>query len=158
MARPHPLRTKSSRRAPVSAGTPGPAIQKPAPPRQPPGRPSTWGRRLFSWGLILLLVPIFGVGILWLAAPSTPTTFLILGVDQRSDEAGPTRTDVILVAHVDPARNRAVLMSLPRDLWLEQPSGTPNRINTAAFVGYEADDPHAGPRYLAQTLRAKLWP
>jgi len=80
-------------------------------------------------------------------------TFLILGVDQRTHESGPTRTDVILLAHSDPARGRAVLMSLPRDLWLEQPNGSPNRLNTAAFVAYDADDPHAGPRYLAQTLQ-----
>lgn len=160
MARPHPLRKnkKSSPRSPISSLVPGAAssaspIRKSASKKQAAGRSAAWGRRLWVWLLILLLIPAVGIGLLWLAAPSTPSTFLILGVDQRSDESGPTRTDVIVVAQTHPGQGRAVLMSLPRDLWLEQPSGTPNRINTAAFVGYDANDPHAGPRYLAQTLQ-----
>ncbi len=165
MARPHPLRKRSGPGSPIPRVIPDrvaltSSAKKSASPKQSTGRSTArsarsavWGRRIFTWAVILLLIPTVGVALLWLTAPSTPTTFLILGVDQRSDESGPTRTDVILVAHVDPARNRAVLMSVPRDLWLEQPSGSLNRINTAAFVGYEAADPHAGPRYLAQTLQ-----
>lgn len=110
-------------------------------------------RRLLTLFFLLALVPVGIAAGLWLSAPATPTTFLILGVDQRSDESGPTRTDAIILAHVDPSRNRAVLVSLPRDLWLTQPHGEANRINTAAFVGYEPGDVHAGPRYLARTIR-----
>ena len=158
MARPHPLRRKSSPRPPISSTIPGapsaaPPSRRSASTQKPTGQPKAWGRRILRWALILFLIPVAAAGFLWLAAPATPATFLILGVDQRSDEAGPTRTDVIVAAHTDPAQNRAVLMSFPRDLWLEQPSGNANRINTAAFVGYAADDPHAGPRYLAQTLQ-----
>lgn len=153
MARPHPLRPRRSRRSPTSAASPPSSARRAGPKRRSRGLGAAWRQRLLTWALILLLLPVILAGGLWLTAPATPATFLILGVDQRSEESGPTRTDVILLAHSDPARGRAVLMSLPRDLWLEQPNGSPNRLNTAAFVGYDADDPHAGPRYLAQTLQ-----
>jgi LCP family protein required for cell wall assembly len=53
---------------------------------------------------------------------------------------------------VDPARDFAFLVSIPRDLWLPQPSGLTNRVNTAMFNGYDPTDAHAGPRYLAKTI------
>ena len=104
--------------------------------------------------IVLLGVLLLGTGLLvWFSGAGGPRTFLILGVDQRPEERYPTRADTILLAHVDPDRERAVLLSIPRDLWLPQPRGPANRINTAVPNGAEPDDIHAGPRYLAQTIQ-----
>lgn len=93
-----------------------------------------------------------------LTAPTTPpgrrTNFLILGVDHRngvpntSTEPGQAnapdygRSDTMAVLSVDPASKTAVLLSIPRDLWLEVPNGrggwTLDRINEAFYTG-EAD-------------------
>ncbi len=104
--------------------------------------------------IVLLAVLLLGTGLLvWVTGAGGPRTFLILGVDQRPEERYPTRADTILLAHVDPDREQAVLLSIPRDLWLPQPNGPANRINTAVPNGAEPDDVHAGPRYLAQTIQ-----
>ena len=48
-------------------------------------------------------------------------TILILGIDQRCDEDGPTHTDSIMIVTIDPLTMSAALLSLPRDLWVEIP-------------------------------------
>lgn len=92
--------------------------------------------------------------LLWYSTPNSTSTFLILGVDQRPDEQGPTRTDTILLAQTD--SHDASLLSIPRDLWLPQPNGITSRINTAVINGYDPGDVDAGPRYLAQTIEANF--
>jgi LCP family protein required for cell wall assembly len=106
--------------------------------------------------LLLGLLPLLAAAFLWLAPGQSARTFLIAGVDQRSAETGPTRADVIMIMQVDPQANRVALMSVPRDLWLPQPGGATNRINTALAVGYDADDLNAAPHYLMQTLAANF--
>ncbi len=108
--------------------------------------------RLAIFGLSIVLAILAAATLIWFSAPDSPATFLIIGTDQRPGEAGPTRADTILLAHVDPARDFAFLVSIPRDLWLPQPSGLTNRVNTAMFNGYDPNDAHAGPRYLAKTI------
>ncbi len=44
----------------------------------------------------------------------TPTNILLMGVDE-----GKTRTDVVMVAHVDPKQNLVSLVSIPRDTLVE---------------------------------------
>jgi polyisoprenyl-teichoic acid--peptidoglycan teichoic acid transferase len=99
----------------------------------------------------LLLVAIFII-----ASVGPNQTFLIIGVDQRPNEVGPARSDVILLMHVDNTRGQSALVSIPRDLWLQQPGGVTNRVNTAMVTGYHADDPHAAPRYLTRTLESNF--
>ncbi len=151
----HPLRRRTSSR---SQG------RRSRPRKAPPTRRSTRQDRpravlqgilgLITRLIALLAALLLGGGLLvWLTGAGGPRTFLILGVDQRPGERYPTRADTILLAHVDPARERAVLLSIPRDLWLPQPQGPANRINTAVPNGAEPDDIHAGPRYLAQTIQ-----
>lgn len=119
-----------------------------------PPPPSPNGCRSAFLALLLLLVmgPLLAAAFLWLLPGQSARTFLIAGVDQRAEETGPTRADVIMIMQVDPNENRVALMSVPRDLWLPQPGGALNRINTALAAGYREDDPNAGPRYLMQTL------
>ncbi len=68
--------------------------------------------------------------------------FLVLGSDSREfvdsdeDEAafgtvGGRRADTIIVVRVDPDTRKALLVSFPRDLWVEIPGRGSNRINSA---------------------------
>ncbi len=62
---------------------------------------------------------------------------LVLGVDDRLYESagGPSRTDTIIVATMNPEKNTAGMLSLPRDLWVEVPGFGENKINQAYFYG-----------------------
>jgi len=77
---------------------------------------------------------------------------LLLGKDERSDEAGqPTRTDTMMVLRVDFDQHTAKLLALPRDVWVALPnleaySITEGRINTAYFYGELYDLPGGGPK------------
>jgi LCP family protein required for cell wall assembly len=100
------------------------------------------------------------------AAPGQPFTVLLIGSDSRafvdnsseegqfgdSADAGGQRSDVTIVARVVPATHQIMMMSIPRDLWVNIPGHVPdvsgmNRIN-AAF--------NNGPSLLAQTIEADL--
>jgi LCP family protein required for cell wall assembly len=76
--------------------------------------------------------------------------FLITGEDNRpcvdpnspwAGAADPSRvsigqrSDTIMVMRVDPASNRAAVLSFPRDLWINIPGRSKNRINTAYVRG-----------------------
>lgn len=62
-------------------------------------------------------------------------TVLLLGSDRRPGEPEPSRTDAIIVARIDPQRQRVALLSLPRDLWVEIPGYRASRINAANMWG-----------------------
>ncbi len=49
-------------------------------------------------------------------AKSDKTTFMLLGVDRRSKNEG-YRTDIMILVSVDKVKNKAVMISVPRDLW-----------------------------------------
>ena len=49
---------------------------------------------------------------------------LLLGIDERSQESGPWRTDTMMLATVDPISKTAGLLSIPRDLWVAIPGLT----------------------------------
>jgi LCP family protein required for cell wall assembly len=62
-----------------------------------------------------------------------PLNFLLLGSDSRGDDRG--RSDVMMLAHLDPSRDRLYLISLPRDLWVPIPGHGTNKINAAYAFG-----------------------
>lgn len=64
-----------------------------------------------------------------------PVNILLLGSDRRPGEEGPSRTDTIIVARIDPDRKRVALLSLPRDLIVEIPGYGYSRINSAHVYG-----------------------
>jgi LCP family protein required for cell wall assembly len=78
-------------------------------------------------------------------------TVLLLGIDERQLEAGPWRTDTMILLTVDPATRTAGMLSLPRDLWVEIPdyNGLYDRINTAHFRGDADNYPGGGGPALA---------
>jgi LCP family protein required for cell wall assembly len=81
---------------------------------------------------------------------------LLLGVDLRCDEEGPTHSDTIIIATIDPLSRSAALLSLPRDLWVEIPNYGVNRINQAYFLGQAYDYPGGGAQLAVETVEAFL--
>lgn len=78
-----------------------------------------------------------------------PANFLIIGSDTRAfvdsaadeqhfgDAQGQSgqRSDTIMVAHVDPSTGTGMLVSFPRDLWVDIPGAGKSRINAAFNIG-----------------------
>lgn len=83
-------------------------------------------------------------------------TILVLGIDQRCDEEGPTRTDTMMLLTMDPVGLSAAALSLPRDLWVEIPSFGVDRINQAHFLGEIYDYPGGGPALAVETVESTL--
>jgi LCP family protein required for cell wall assembly len=83
-------------------------------------------------------------------------TVLLLGSDRRPGEAEPSRTDAIIVARIDPERQRIALLSLPRDLWVTIPGYGQARINAAGAWGEMYNAPGGGPELARRTVSAYL--
>ena len=63
-------------------------------------------------------------------------TIMIMGVDERSDDVG--RSDTLMVATIDPIKNEASLLSIPRDTRVAIPRYGYDKINAAYAYGGEA--------------------
>ncbi len=84
-------------------------------------------------------------------------TVLILGIDERAQWDEPAwRTDTMIVATLDPVTLQAGVLSIPRDLWVEIPGYTHNRINTAHYIGDYDDYPGGGPALAVETVEHNL--
>jgi LCP family protein required for cell wall assembly len=83
-------------------------------------------------------------------------TILLLGIDQRCDEEGPTRTDSLMVLTMDPVGLSAGALSLPRDMWVEIPGFDVDKINQAHFLGEINEYPGGGPALAVETVEATL--
>jgi LCP family protein required for cell wall assembly len=91
--------------------------------------------------------------------PGTPGNFLLIGSDTRAfattaeqeeafgskDELTGQRSDTIMVVHVEPDSRTSVVVSFPRDLWVDIPGVGESKIN-AAF--------NDGPQKVIDTLQA----
>ncbi len=94
------------------------------------------------------------------SSATTPQNFLLVGVDSAASldpddpaavgrgEVGGLRSDTMMVLRVDPTTRRAILLSLPRDLWVPLASGGTQRLNAAIQVG--------GPENLIDTIEQYL--
>jgi LCP family protein required for cell wall assembly len=92
----------------------------------------------------------------------SPCNYLLLGSDSRSglskdeqqqfgtnqDIGGSNRADTIMLVHTDPALQKAIVLSFPRDLWVDIPGHGSNKINAAFEGGIE----HGGAQLMAQTV------
>lgn len=54
-----------------------------------------------------------------------PLNFLVLGTDERVGAGGEARTDADIIVHVNADLTQISMISLPRDLYVEIPSGIP---------------------------------
>ena len=81
---------------------------------------------------------------------------LFLGIDERSDQHGPWRTDTMIVLTIDPENMTAGILSIPRDLWVRIPGYSENRINTAHYTGDLKKFPGGGPALAIKTVQHNL--
>ena len=74
------------------------------------------------------------------------SNYLLVGSDTREfssdaafgDDVGGQRSDTIMVLHTDPDSERALLVSFPRDLWVDIPGRGDSKINAAFNDGPQA--------------------
>jgi LCP family protein required for cell wall assembly len=92
----------------------------------------------------------------------TGCNFLLLGSDSRTglskeqqqafgtnkDIGGSQRSDTIMVVHIPPGNQRAVILSFPRDLWVHIPGHGVDKINAAFEGGVNG----GGPQVVASTI------
>lgn len=64
-----------------------------------------------------------------------PVTILLMGGDLRPDEGGRPRTDTMMLLMIDPRNDRASLLSIPRDLYVDVPGYGLQRVNAAYRLG-----------------------
>ncbi len=100
---------------------------------------------LFVVAFSLLLI------LLYRLTPPPRTNILILGIDARPGEGSVARTDVMILATVNPGQPYVGMLSIPRDLYVSIPGYGSQRIN-AAHVYAEADTPGTGPQLAIQTV------
>ena len=65
---------------------------------------------------------------------SETQNILVMGTDRRPHDSS-WRTDTIIVVGLDRARNRAAVLSVPRDLYIEIPNYGYGRINQVDYIG-----------------------
>lgn len=70
-------------------------------------------------------------------AKNTPLNVVVMGSDAR-DPNEPGRSDVLIIAHLTGARDKAYLISFPRDMWVEIPGHGKAKINAAYSWGGSA--------------------
>ena len=81
---------------------------------------------------------------------------LLLGIDKRAQEKGPSRTDTVIVLTIDPQTKSAAMLSVPRDLWVSIPGYSEGRINTAHFLGERDRYPGGGPALAKKAVQYAL--
>jgi len=91
-----------------------------------------------------------------------PCNYLLLGSDSRAglpineqhrfgtnkDIGGTNRADTIMLVHTDPALQKAIVLSFPRDLWVDIPGHGQDKINAAFEGGLQG----GGPQLMANTV------
>jgi len=84
------------------------------------------------------------------------TNILLLGSDRRPDTPN-WRTDVMMIIALDRENGRAGVISLPRDLFIEEiPNHSPNRINVVDYLGEKDDPDGGGPALLAGIIEQNM--
>ena len=83
-------------------------------------------------------------------------SLLLLGIDQRCEEDGPTHTDTMMVMSIEPVNKSITILSLPRDLWVEIPGFEVDRINQAYYFGQVYEYPGGGAALAMETVESVL--
>jgi len=128
---------------------------------------SSWLPLLLGLGLLGMCLGFVLLAGLWGAsrtlagtdlgsAAGRPLSVLLLGIDRRADESGPTRSDSMILLGSRSDGASAALLSIPRDLWVDIPGVGEQRINTALFFGHDPADAGAGPRLSMHTVQQEL--
>ena len=138
----------------------------PIPPRQP--RRSRRRHRGLLWGLLIIaFIAAAAMGALFasnslldkssddvvedgLLTAKDKTTIMIMGVDERDDDVG--RSDTLMVATLDPKKDHAALMSIPRDTRVKIKGHGWDKINAAYAYGSAKGGPEAGEKLTQRTV------
>lgn len=83
--------------------------------------------------------------------PEDPFWMLLVGTDWDENGADSFRSDVIILAHIDPGNKKAALISIPRDTMVELPGYGTNKINAAYTYG-DMDPDSSGPAYAVDAV------
>ncbi len=85
---------------------------------------------------------------------SSRVTVLVMGLDFRDWQAGlgAPRSDTMMLLTLDPITRKAGMLSIPRDLWVEIPGFSHQRINTAYASGEGNRLPGGGPALAMRTV------
>lgn len=87
---------------------------------------------------------------------SRTTNILVLGSDRRPDTPN-WRTDVLMIVALDLVGQQAAVISLPRDLYLEEiPGHQPNRVNVVDYLGERDEANGGGPKLLTSIIRQRM--
>lgn len=89
--------------------------------------------------------------------PLTRTTnILVLGSDRRPDMPN-WRTDVLMIIALDQENGRAGVISIPRDVYIDEiPNHQPNRINVVDYLGEQDEPDGGGPALLAAIIQERM--
>jgi LCP family protein required for cell wall assembly len=105
-------------------------------------------------------VPFPGGAPMLFGLPDRPFTVLVIGLDRRPSETGPSRTDTVLLLRIDPGSHKAAFLSIPRDSLMQVPQGdgtyTQDRINTAYVFNWSSKDASAAPKAVEATIEHNL--
>lgn len=86
-------------------------------------------------------------------APEDPFWMLLVGTDWDPEGGSSFRSDVIILAYVDPGNKEAALVSIPRDTMVTLDGYGTQKINAAYTYGeLEADEGNSGPAYLTKVV------
>lgn len=84
------------------------------------------------------------------------TNILILGSDRRPDTPN-WRTDVMMIVALDQERGRAGVISIPRDVYVDEiPNHQPNRINVVDYLGEQDEPDGGGPALLGDIIQERM--
>lgn len=119
----------------------------------PPRRAQRKKRRIWPWILLLFCFAAAAVAGALFASSSLldkpletavddglltakdKSTIMIMGVDERDDDVG--RSDTLMIASIDPKKNQAALLSVPRDTRVKIKGHGFDKINAAYAYGHE---------------------
>lgn len=85
-------------------------------------------------------------------------TILVMGLDYRdwSDGNGLTRTDSMILLHIDPENGTGGILSVPRDMWVQVPDYGFTKLNTVYQIGEINRTPGGGPGLVMETIETLL--
>jgi len=80
-------------------------------------------------------------------------TILVIGLDYRDwiTEQSASRSDTMILLTIDPVTKTAGMLSIPRDMWVNIPGFSYNKINTAFYLGELYHLPGGGPGMAMKT-------
>jgi LCP family protein required for cell wall assembly len=84
---------------------------------------------------------------------ATRVTILVIGLDYRDwiAEMDASRSDTMILLTIDPVTKTGGMLSIPRDMWVNIPGFSYNKINTAYYFGELYHLPGGGPGLAMKT-------